>query len=121
MCRCDVALPLTVLVPAREPHLVDPTASSFYNVHLPMLCSAMCRGHKGIVLPQTPERKHILLHRHMSDLEGVSNMSWTPWVALLRMLPLSLVCVLGVCCIVVKVRREKSRIKPLLLYSWGPE
>lgn len=88
MCRCDVTLPLTALVPAREPHLADPMASSFYNVHLPMLGSAMCRGHKGIMLPQTTERKCVLLHRHMSDLEGVSNMSWTPWVALLWMLPL---------------------------------
>lgn len=90
MCRCDVTLSLTALVPAREPRLADPTASSFYSVHLPILGSAMGRGHKGIVLPQTTERKRIILHRHMSDLEGASNMSWMPWVALLWMLPLCL-------------------------------
>lgn len=90
MCRCDVTLSLTALVPAWEPHLADPTASSFCNVHLPMLGSAVCCGHKGIVLPQTTERKRILLHRHMSDLEGASNMSLNPWVALLWMLPLCL-------------------------------
>lgn len=73
MRRCDVTLPLTASVPAQEPHLADPTASSFYNVHPPMLGSAMCRGHKGIVLPQTTERKRIFLHRHMSDLEGASD------------------------------------------------
>lgn len=55
-------LPLTALVEEThgETHLVDPTASCFYNVHLPILGSDMCLGHKDIVLAPPIERKSVL-------------------------------------------------------------